>query len=80
MSLVLLCLCLDLALLAALALTRRRRPSTHALEEAFASAAANARNLAHDVLIIDAAISEWAELVVEESLTEMGMQWMAEPT
>ncbi|HUY63114.1 MAG TPA: hypothetical protein VMV14_01200 [Acidimicrobiales bacterium] len=53
--------------------TRRRQ------EDRFARAAADARRLAHNALIVDASIAELSELVIEESLREMGMEWMAEP-
>ncbi|MHB8328282.1 MAG: hypothetical protein ACYDD6_01400 [Acidimicrobiales bacterium] len=45
----------------------------------FAAAAVEARRLAHNALIIDASIAELSELVIEESLREMGMDWTAEP-
>lgn len=42
----------------------------------FQKAAAEAKRLAHEALIIDASIAELSELVIEESLREMGMAWV----
>ena len=42
----------------------------------FEQAAANAKRLAHHALIIDASIAELSELVIEESLREMGLEWV----
>jgi hypothetical protein len=47
--------------------SRRRR-----LEEQFAAAQADARQLALDTRIFDASVAELSELVVEEALRELG--------
>ena len=46
--------------------------------EEFERATAEARRLAQDALIVEASMTELAELVVEQSLLEMGMEWTVE--
>lgn len=57
--------------------TRNRSARRRQLEE-FERATEQARRLAHDALIVEASMAELAELVVEQSLREMGMEWTVE--
>ena len=52
--------------------TRRRRSR---LQVRFEAAAVEARRLALDARIADASVAELSELVVEDLLREMGMDW-----
>ena len=62
-----------------LTLRARRKRARRREAERFAAAAAQARRLAHNALIVEASVAELAELVIEESLRDMGMDWIAEP-
>ncbi|MHB8680944.1 MAG: hypothetical protein ACYDA2_02470 [Acidimicrobiales bacterium] len=70
----------ELVLFGSVAALRLRQGTTRRRElERFAKAAAEAKRLAHNALIIDASIAELSELVIEESLRELGMDWSVEP-
>lgn len=60
-------------------LGRRARTARIRQRRQFQNAVVEARRLAHDALIVDASISELCELVIEESLREMGLEVGAEP-
>jgi hypothetical protein len=57
--------------------TRRRR---RRLQARFDAAAAEARRLALDARIEDASIEELSELVVENLLRDLGMDWSTGPS
>ncbi|HAM03565.1 MAG TPA: hypothetical protein DCQ30_15275 [Acidimicrobiaceae bacterium] len=70
----------DVVFVAAVAFLRSRaRSERDRQRRQFEAAAAEARRLAQDVLIVDASISELCELVIEQSLREMGMEVGTEP-
>jgi len=79
MGLVVLAVALEVLAFAAVAAVRVRGRSARKRELArFKEAAVQAKRLAHDALIVDASIAELCELVIEESLREMGMEWASE--
>ena len=70
----------DVVFVAAVAVLRSRARSERARQRLlFETAAAEARRLAHNALIVDASISELCELVIEEALRELGMEAGTEP-
>ncbi|MHB8438431.1 MAG: hypothetical protein ACYDD4_04630 [Acidimicrobiales bacterium] len=83
MSMVVLAIVVEVALFAAVAGLRLRSPRANRRHRArFAAAADEARRLAYNALIVEASVAELAELVIEESLREIGMdsgtEWSAD--
>jgi hypothetical protein len=58
----------------AVAVSRARAARAQTKRQQFELAAAEARRLAHHALILDAAIAELSELVIEQCLREMGVE------
>ena len=70
---------IQVALFGAVAVWRFQSRSARRRQlEEFERATAEARRLAQDALIVEASMTELAELVVEQSLLEMGMEWTVE--
>ena len=70
---------LQLAMFGVVAVCKARNRSARRRQlEQFERATAEARRLAQDALIVEASMTELAELVVEQSLLEMGMEWTVE--
>lgn len=70
----------EILLLTSVAALRRhrRRAQSHEAER-FRAAEVEARQLAQRALIVEASMAELTELVIEETLREMGMEWVSEP-
>lgn len=71
---------LGLSLVTGVCLARARlRAAPARLNQRFREAAEEARRLAHHALIVEAAMSELSELVIEQCLAEIGMGVAPEP-